>query len=217
MIMELFLTASRSSFANFAVAKHNQGLETLQSIGLCHRDLSLTNVCLRGNHCTIVGLAVALRVPVDAHTGIPHLIEPQPPCASDPLYVAPELLRDKPFDGYAVDLWAAGVMLFVMLLGIDSLFVAPVVEDRKFKKICVDGNLRQVLRRHKKLKSGTATGAGSNSATIISEEAIDLLQGMLRADPKDRLTLADVQRHAWVLAGGTPPAVPIRSAGIPET
>ena len=185
---------------------------------MCHRGLNLEHVYLRGTQCTLMGLTSALRIPCNS-SGTPHMIEPQPPCAKDPLYVAPELLRDEPFDGYAVDLWSAGVMLFVMLLGTDSLFVAPVYEDKKFREICIDGNLRCVLRRRPPPAAKSDDDAGDAGPRLgVSDEAIDLLQGMLRADPKARMTLADVQQHAWVLAGENdpPPDIPVGSAAVPE-
>jgi len=155
-----------------------------------------------------MGLATALRIPTVQGTGTPHMIEPQPPCASNPQFVAPELLKNEAFDGYAVDLWAAGVMLYTMLLGSEALFVAPVIEDRKFKQICVDGGLRKLYQKRLPVEK-----------TTISDEAIELLQGMLRADPMARMCLSDVQKHPWVTDGGDsgkPPAVPYQS-GVPES
>lgn len=34
-----------------------------------------------------------------------------------PAYIAPEILRDKGYYGFAVDVWSAGVVLFAMLYG----------------------------------------------------------------------------------------------------
>ena len=46
------------------------------------------------------------------------LIAPQTPCGKW-YYLSPEVcLSEEPFDGPAVDLWAAGVILFIMLTGI---------------------------------------------------------------------------------------------------
>jgi serine/threonine protein kinase len=100
---------------------------------------------------------------------------------------------NKPFDGYAIDLFAAGVMLFVMLLGSEALFVAPLPEDRRFQDICVDGNLKELLQRMESKHSKSFS---------VSNDATDLLQKMLRAEPKDRLSLSQIQQHAWVTQGG---------------
>jgi serine/threonine protein kinase len=117
--------------------------------------------------------------------------------------VAPELLRNEPFDGYAVDLWAAGVMLFTMLFGAGALFAAPVAEDRKFRMIC-EGNLRELVRERQASWDAPMTTSSEPpspegaSSSGVSNSAVDLLQHMLRPDPSARLTLSEVVRHEWV-------------------
>jgi serine/threonine protein kinase len=123
-----------------------------------------------------------------------YLIEPQDPCGTDPQHLAPELLNKEPFDGYAVDLWSAGVMLFSMLLGTDTLFAAPLPEDLKFKEICIRGNLKGALGRWQDKK-----------APPVSDDALDLLQGMLQAAPNDRLSADAVRAHPWVTAKDVAP------------
>merc|ERR1711971_56514 len=45
------------------------------------------------------------------------LIRPQGTCGKW-IYMSPEIYRnEEPFDGFAVDMWAAGVILFLMLTG----------------------------------------------------------------------------------------------------
>lgn len=114
-----------------------------------------------------------------------YMIENQTLTASNPQYLAPELWKNDgaPFDGYAIDVWSAGVMLLAMLFGNEKLFVAPVPEDRAFHEICMQGHLQQHVRKRK---------------LPISDDVLDLLQGMLRVDPNDRLTLKQVEEHPWL-------------------
>jgi serine/threonine protein kinase len=142
----------------------------------------LENVYLQGTTCTLVNLAHAVRIPTSAN-GALHMVQHQPPCGDQPKYLAPELLTadNESFDGHAVDLWAAGIMLYIMLLGSDALFVAPVLEDRTFIDICVNGRLQEHV------------------GDKLSAEAIDLLQNMLRLDPSQRLTLEKVQAHVGLM------------------
>jgi len=176
-----------------------QGLETLQRANLCHRNLSLETVLISGITCNLARLGCALRVPTSG--GMLHLIEPQPACGSNPQYIAPELLKDEPFDGYSVDLWSAGVMLFVMLFGNDLLFAAPVPEDRRFKEISMKGRLKELL---------ACWQSRQLEPVSISDTAIDLLQKMLHTEPKDRLTLSQVQEHPWVIGEGETVEIPSR-------
>jgi serine/threonine protein kinase len=159
---------------------------------------------MQGTSIAFVNFQGALRIPTSSD-GEALLIEPQPlPTGmSNTRCVAAELLKEEAFDGYAVDLWSTGVMLFLLLLGTDALFEAPIPEDKKFKEICIHGNLKGAL------------GKWDENAVTVSDEALDLLQCMLRADPRDRLSLMDVQAHAWVTHTDTaPPARLSRTESI---
>lgn len=134
---------------------------------------------LRGASCTFAHLVHALRIPC-SDDGMVLLIEPQVPCGANPQSIAPELLNNEAFDGGVVDLWSTGVMLFAMLLGYETLFDAPIPEDKRFKEICIRGNLK------------------AYAPETLSDSAIDLLQGMLQAAPRDRLSLEAVKAHPWV-------------------
>lgn len=149
---------------------------------------------IRGDQCIISSLGWSLRVPTSEDGSVIHLLEPQVACGKKPEYIAPEVFQNEAFDGYAVDLWAAGVILYLTLFGNDMLFSAPIPEDPRFQKICVHGNLKAVVDKFQAL---------TPDEKPVSEEAIDLLQGMLRADPAERLTLAQVQEHPWVKSNGS--------------
>ena len=95
---------------------------------------------------------------------------------------SPEVFRNtENFDGFAIDMWAAGVILYIMLTGFPPYDQASRT-DQRFELI-VTGRLV------KQLKSW-----GIN----LSKEAGELLQSMLQLNPKDRLTLAQVMSHPWV-------------------
>ena len=106
--------------------------------------------------------------------------------------MAPELFAEEPFDGYAVDLWSAAVMLLAMLVGSDALFLLPSVQDKRFKEVCIECRLDEHLR---KLDHS------------LSAEATDLLQKMLTSVPANRLTRAQVAEHAWVIKHSAAPSV----------
>jgi serine/threonine protein kinase len=98
----------------------HQGLHHLQHKGVCHRDLSLENVLVDGDKCMIIDMGMCLRVPyndgedpgkiADVSKGsIRRLMKPQGVCGKHN-YMSPEIAANsEPFDGFAIDLWAAGV------------------------------------------------------------------------------------------------------------
>lgn len=169
-------------------------------MGIYHRDLSLKNVLLQGNHCSIVGLGLAFLVPPRPDSTVPALLEPQTVCGSDPQYLAPEIVRNVPFDGLAVDLWAAGIMLCVMLFGTKAPFVWASSEDRGFRKISINRNLRGAMKKW---------GLETRNNSSVSEEALDLIQNMLLQKPEERLNLDQVMRHPWFTAQASPPDLPV--------
>ena len=80
-----------------------KGLETLQSMRICHRDLSPENLIVLGDKSLVIDFGMCLRIPY-SDAGM-HLISPRTPCGKLP-HMSPELYRRLPFDGHAVDVWA---------------------------------------------------------------------------------------------------------------
>jgi len=179
------------SALQWITANYSDTKGDLKKLELCHRNISMDHVLL-GPTCTMAHMSNALRIPTAADSGVEYLIESQVPCGSDPQYVAPELLKPEPFDGTAVDLWSTAIILFIMLLGNDALFATPLPDDPKFEEICMNGNLKGALNRWVEDKAFLSS---------VSDDALDLLQGMLRMSPRDRLTLKAVKEHKWVTNG----------------
>lgn len=116
------------------------------------------------------------------------LIRPQGTCGKW-IYMSPEIYQNKdPFDGYAVDMWAAGVILFLMLTGFPP-WERACQTDERFHYMTA-GYLVQML---------TEWEIG------LSSDAMDLLQRMLFIDPKDRLSLDQVRAHPWMANGRRAP------------
>ncbi len=169
-----------------------QGLAHLQRMGVCHRDMSLENILVDHYRTSIViDLGMCLRVPYASDDGgvtdvsagtLRRLIRPLIPCGK-PNYISPEILKsEEAFDGFAIDLWATGVILFIMLVGLPPWEFAK-EEDPRYRMV-VNGGLVRMLESWKR---------------PISPAAADLLQRMLMEDPRQRLSLTEVRDHPWVL------------------
>lgn len=102
--------------------------------------------------------------------------------------MAPEVFMSaEAFDGFAIDLWAAGIVLFELLVG-KRPFDMPDPVDENFSTISVEGDLAWLLQ-----------GKGIE----LSDGAVDLLQKMLWCEPSKRLTLSQIVTHPWVQGGGS--------------
>jgi len=120
-----------------------------------------------------------------------HMIKPQGTCGKW-IYMSPEIYQNgEPFDAFAVDMWAAGVILFLMLTGFPP-WERACATDERFKYMTA-GYLVQML---------TEWDLG------LSSDAMDLLQRMLFLDPKDRLSLDQVRAHPWMVNGAREPPQP---------
>jgi serine/threonine protein kinase len=153
--------------------------------------MSLENILVdQYKKSIIIDLGMCLRVPYANHDGgvidvsggtMRRLIHPQHPCGK-PNYISPEVLQsEEAFDGFAIDLWATAVILFIMLVGLPPWEFAR-EEDPRYRMV-VRGGLTRMLRSWDR---------------EISPDAADLLQRMLQADPRRRLSLLEVQDHPWV-------------------
>ncbi|KAJ0022689.1 hypothetical protein NQD34_014823 [Periophthalmus magnuspinnatus] len=93
-------------------------------------------------------------------------------------YMAPEMVQRKPYWS-AVDLWAMGVISFIVLSG-----SMPFEDDSRTK-------LYRAIMRGKYSYSGDPWPCVSNLAK-------DFISGLLRVDPSSRLTAEQAQQHPWV-------------------
>lgn len=179
------------------------GLHHLQQKGVCHRDLSLENILVdKNNNLKIIDLGMCLRVPYsdpdnhgclsDVSAGTPRRLMCAQGQGGKWMYMAPEVVaREDVFDGFAIDLWAAGVILYMMLVGL-APFKWAHESDKRFVKF-TEGHLKKMMEHWK---------------IPISDEAADLLQNMFWREPSKRLTLAEVMEHPWVVNGEKPVCVP---------
>lgn len=81
---------------------------------LMRRDVSLENLLFAEEGVVkLVDFGLALRIP-QSEDGSARTIPPQGPCGK-PYYMAPEVVSSSSssgFDGFAVDVWACGILVF---------------------------------------------------------------------------------------------------------
>lgn len=89
--------------------------------------------------------------------------------------MAPEMVRGERYAGPAVDIWSMGIALYCMLSG----------------QLPFEGASEKELRR-KIIRGQFALPLG------VSEEARDLVSRMLTLDPERRISLDEIENHAWL-------------------
>jgi serine/threonine protein kinase len=89
--------------------------------------------------------------------------------------VAPEVLRQNPYDPYLADAWGMGVLLFFMLNG------GRYPHDA--------ANTSRNILNHKVRRTNPA----------LPESAKDLINELLEPDPTKRLSVADILTHPWMM------------------
>ena len=110
---------------------------------------------------------------------------PGGPAYGTPEYVAPEILLQQPFCGKA-DVWSAGVTAFCLLSG-----------KMPFYGLTLDKLYTAIL-------DGACSYAGTDWASV-GASAKDFVQRMLRVDPAERWTTAQLLEHPWMTGGASGP------------
>jgi len=94
-----------------------------------------------------------------------------------PEYVAPEILNEQPY-GPAVDMWSAGVIVYILLCGFPPFYGDN--DDELFERIC-NCNYKFL----------------SPYWDRVSDEAKNLIRQLLEVDVKKRLTAEQALAHPW--------------------
>ena len=153
-----------------------EGVSYCHSQGVAHRDLKPENLLLDENMKLRIS-DFGLSALYDGENGSSRSELLHTTCGT-PNYVAPEVLQNEGYDGAVADCWSVGVILYVLLAGF----------------LPFDENTMSAL--FAKIKDAEYAYPQWFSTLVI-----DLIDGILVADPKDRKTLDQVQTHDWFTMG----------------
>ena len=92
-----------------------------------------------------------------------------------PAYIAPEIYAKIGYEGFQCDIWSAGITLYYILSGTLPFRGSNIQE---LEKIITKGEYEKI--------------------SDVSSEANDIIKGMLKIDPKKRLTIDEILKHPWL-------------------
>lgn len=157
----------QESDAKFIFKQIAYGLAHIHCRSVIHRDIKLDNIlldCEKGVKICDFGVSKIIKKG--------QFIQEQ--CGT-PAYLAPEIIIDKGYEGFFVDIWSLGVLLYAMLCGTVP-FKAQNLEDL-----------------HKLILKGDFTFPNE-----LTKEAQALVRGMIKLEPKERLTIPQILSHTWL-------------------
>jgi serine/threonine protein kinase len=156
------------------------GLDYVHSEGVTHRDLKPENV-LFDQYFNLKIADFGFAAPIAGKDGSGYCTTK----LGTESYMAPEIHARKPYSGASVDVFACGIILFIMYTQ-HPPFTRAEPSDPFYRLICAN---RQDLfwKAHSKNKP----------EGFFSKEFMDLITAMLQFDPTHRLSLSEVKAHAW--------------------
>ncbi|XP_039990382.1 calcium/calmodulin-dependent protein kinase type II subunit gamma-like isoform X7 [Xiphias gladius] len=176
---ELFEDIVAREYYSEADASHciSQILESVNHIhqhDIVHRDLKPENLLLaskmKGAAVKLADFGLAIEVQGDQQAWFGF--------AGTPGYLSPEVLRKDPY-GKPVDIWACGVILYILLVGY------PPFWDEDQHKL------------YQQIKAG-AYDFPSPEWDTVTPEAKNLINQMLTINPAKRITADQALKHPWV-------------------
>ena len=133
------------------------------------------------------------------------------PCGTWP-YMAPEVLRilhGAPGEySQAVDMFAAGIIMFVVLSGYHPYDPDGVNSPRRMQALMLRGAWSFDDWRH---GSGAHVDGGGGAWALVSSAAKQLITAMLEVDPVRRISAQEALDHSWTKGAAT-----VEELGLPE-
>jgi 5'-AMP-activated protein kinase, catalytic alpha subunit len=171
----------RESNAKYMFLQFLEAMEHIQQFGIFHRDISMENVMvLDDDRIVLIDFGMCVRLPVNPDTGEPHLIPAMTPMGKEK-YIAPEVLAAiGAYDGFKADIWASGILLFVLL-------------SCKFPV----GHPSPLCPFYRKIEEGYLREMCTHWKLGLSADCADLLYRMLQTNPDNRPTIQQIRAHRW--------------------
>ncbi len=161
------LSEEESAFFYYQIIN---GLEYIHSLNMVHRDLKPENLLITKEHILkIIDFGLSNYYSKDKLLNTP--------CGS-PCYASPEMISGKEYDGFKIDIWSSGIILYAMLCG--YLPFEDNDNDELFKKILE---------------------CKIDFPNYLSNDSIDLIKKILVIEPNERISILEIKTHPFFILG----------------
>ena len=142
-------------------------IKYLHNMNIVHRDIKPDNILLElDNTIKLCDFGVSKQIKKG------QLLKDT--CGT-PAFIAPEILKEKPYDPYVTDIWSSGVVLYIIVSG---FFPFRGNNETELRKSIISGNFPKLID--------------------ISENLKDLLDKLLEINPEKRITIDEILKHPWL-------------------
>ena len=147
------------------------GLDYIHHKNIVHRDLKPENLLLsQGNVLKIVDFGLSNYYYPDG-----KLLST--PCGS-PCYASPEMVCGNKYNGFRIDIWSCGIIIFAMICGYLPF---------------EDPNNEILFQKIMKCKV--------DYPDYLSDDVLDIMNKIIVIDPNKRITIEQIKRHPFYLKG----------------
>ena len=185
-------------------------LEYIHSLGIAHRDLKPENLLLVENKIIkIIDFGLS-----NYFNGEKPL---ETPCGS-PSYASPEIIKGENYNGFSIDIWASGIIMFAMLCGYLPFDDDDEEEEEDDDEENDENNSDDNNVHHSNIDSDNSNNDSEKSndneilfqrilegkldfPSYLSKDSIDLMKKILVVDPEKRIEIKDIKKHNFYLLG----------------
>lgn len=172
-LSSIMVKPCREKYVHYYMNQLIRGLRFLKNHNIIHRDIKPKNIMLSNNKNT-------LKIVDFGFSKLQNETQHNTLCGS-PHYMAPELLRCKPYDD-SVDLWAAGIIMYQMLFARHPLEGCSTFSS--LRENIINAHI-EIPPKHTKNKN-------------ITSKCLNVLSRLLARNPVDRIKMHELFQHQWI-------------------